>query len=130
MGCARPPPRALRHRAATVLARGPRDRGGCAPHDAAARHGNLDIQPARGRLALGALAQGCGILAHLEGPADRPLRHDQPREPAQARPRGRSEEHTSELQSLMRISYAVIRLKKKSNHNHSTEKSYRQNTVY
>src|SRR3546814_7226757 len=30
------------------------------------------------------------------------------------RPFGRSEEHTSELQSLMRISYAVFRLKKKS----------------
>src|SRR3546814_6820367 len=29
------------------------------------------------------------------------------------RPRRRSEEHTSELQSLMRISYAVVRLKKK-----------------
>src|SRR3546814_3295130 len=28
-------------------------------------------------------------------------------------PIGRSEEHTSELQSLMRISYAVFRLKKK-----------------
>src|SRR3546814_10828451 len=30
----------------------------------------------------------------------------------------RSEEHTSELQSLMRISYAVFCLKKKINHNH------------
>src|SRR3546814_3718256 len=29
----------------------------------------------------------------------------------------RSEEHTSELQSLMRISYAVFCLKKKKNHN-------------
>src|SRR3546814_8138825 len=29
---------------------------------------------------------------------------------------GRSEEHTSELQSLMRISYAVSCLKKKTNH--------------
>src|SRR3546814_10312293 len=29
----------------------------------------------------------------------------------------RSEEHTSELQSLMRISYAVFRLTKKNNHN-------------
>src|SRR3546814_1785888 len=29
----------------------------------------------------------------------------------------RSEEHTSELQSLMRISYAVFCLKKKNNHN-------------
>src|SRR3546814_4509204 len=32
---------------------------------------------------------------------------------ARPRPSPRSEEHTSELQSLMRISYAVIRLKKK-----------------
>src|SRR3546814_8992263 len=30
---------------------------------------------------------------------------------------GRSEEHTSELQSLMRISYAVFCLKKKREHN-------------
>src|SRR3546814_8729893 len=30
---------------------------------------------------------------------------------------GRSEEHTSELQSLMRISYAVLCLKKKNNNN-------------
>src|SRR3546814_2031247 len=30
---------------------------------------------------------------------------------------GRSEEHTSELQSLMRISYAVFCLKKKTTHN-------------
>src|SRR3546814_7667689 len=38
----------------------------------------------------------------------------------QAQRRGdalRSEEHTSELQSLMRISYAVFCLKKKTNHN-------------
>src|SRR3546814_1027436 len=32
----------------------------------------------------------------------------------------RSEEHTSELQSLMRISYAVFCLKKKKNNNTST----------
>src|SRR3546814_1752799 len=32
----------------------------------------------------------------------------------QGRPLGRSEEHTSELQSLMRISYAVFCLKKKT----------------
>src|SRR3546814_7912701 len=32
-----------------------------------------------------------------------------------AQPFGRSEEHTSELQSLMRISYAVFCLKKKTN---------------
>src|SRR3546814_6674746 len=33
---------------------------------------------------------------------------------------GRSEEHTSELQSLMRISYAVICLKKKKQYIHET----------
>src|SRR3546814_4902290 len=33
----------------------------------------------------------------------------------------RSEEHTSELQSLMRISYAVFCLKKKNNNNNATQ---------
>src|SRR3546814_8492153 len=33
---------------------------------------------------------------------------------------GRSEEHTSELQSLMRTSYAVFCLKKKKNKNHNS----------
>src|SRR3546814_4213298 len=36
---------------------------------------------------------------------------------APAKVRLRSEEHTSELQSLMRISYAVFCLKKKNTHN-------------
>src|SRR3546814_8065228 len=35
--------------------------------------------------------------------------------------RARSEEHTSELQSLMRISYAVFCLKKKKLHNTTTQ---------
>src|SRR3546814_2661051 len=39
----------------------------------------------------------------------------------------RSEEHTSELQSLMRISYAVFCLKKKNNH-HTKNKSMKQAT--
>src|SRR3546814_3188244 len=39
--------------------------------------------------------------------------------PAGVDPR-RSEEHTSELQSLMRISYAVFCLKKKTNHHTPT----------
>src|SRR3546814_831075 len=34
-------------------------------------------------------------------------------------PTNRSEEHTSELQSLMRISYAVFCLKKKKNNSHN-----------
>src|SRR3546814_7368339 len=37
---------------------------------------------------------------------------------------GRSEEHTSELQSLMRISYAVFCLKKKKNKHHSSSNSH------
>src|SRR3546814_9109127 len=37
-----------------------------------------------------------------------------------ARCAGRSEEHTSELQSLMRISYAVFCLKKKKRNNYIT----------
>src|SRR3546814_1493489 len=36
---------------------------------------------------------------------------------------GRSEEHTSELQSLMRISYAVFCLKKKTNNRENTTRS-------
>src|SRR3546814_6726080 len=36
-------------------------------------------------------------------------------DPAASDGEGRSEEHTSELQSLMRISYAVFCLKKKNN---------------
>src|SRR3546814_5938378 len=38
-----------------------------------------------------------------------------PRHVARIQPLSRSEEHTSELQSLMRISYAVFCLKKKNN---------------
>src|SRR3546814_4077253 len=39
---------------------------------------------------------------------------------------GRSEEHTSELQSLMRISYAVFCLKKKKTTNTKTQKKQRR----
>src|SRR3546814_5934093 len=39
----------------------------------------------------------------------------------QVRRRGRSEEHTSELQSLMRNSYAVLCLKKKTNISNETQ---------
>src|SRR3546814_5984981 len=40
---------------------------------------------------------------------------------AEAHPVGRSEEHTSELQSLMRISYAVFCLKKKKKTKHESK---------
>src|SRR3546814_3423250 len=44
----------------------------------------------------------------------RPDRHRQPGDARRAGRRARSEEHTSELQSLMRSSYAVFCLKKKT----------------
>src|SRR3546814_10653738 len=59
----------------------------------------------------------------LPGPDHR--RRNRPYEahkPTPKRPRPRSEEHTSELQSLMRISYAVFCLKKKK-----TPKKHKQN---
>src|SRR3546814_1013901 len=40
-------------------------------------------------------------------------------------PPERSEEHTSELQSLMRISYAVFCLKKKKSYKHKASDTYR-----
>src|SRR3546814_3175137 len=41
----------------------------------------------------------------------------------------RSEEHTSELQSLMRISYAVFCLKNKNNHQEATTLELKQTTL-
>src|SRR3546814_2935201 len=43
---------------------------------------------------------------------------------------GRSEEHTSELQSLMRNSYAVFCLKKKKIFSHTIEGAYKSATSY
>src|SRR3546814_8752991 len=42
---------------------------------------------------------------------------------------GRSEEHTSELQSLMRNSYAVFCLKKKTTHNTKEHRKHEQTTL-
>src|SRR3546814_10410300 len=57
--------------------------------------------------------QGCVSLPCRRTGAS--ARLDQTDAPAELRAAGRSEEHTSELQSLMRISYAVFCLKKKHN---------------
>src|SRR3546814_8110543 len=43
---------------------------------------------------------------------------------------GRSEEHTSELQSLMRISYAVFCLKKKNTIDYTSYTQHNNNTEY
>src|SRR3546814_2225365 len=42
---------------------------------------------------------------------------------------GRSEEHTSELQSLMRISYAVFCLKKKRNNTYISSSTHKYDTT-
>src|SRR3546814_2641344 len=57
-------------------------------------------------IGLVALLRSASFKAFVEGIAGKPLRG-----------RNRSEEHTSELQSLMRISYAVFCMKKTKIHN-------------
>src|SRR3546814_1394081 len=66
----------------------------------------LDLTPRRPLV----LAAGSGAYLYLLGDAIR----------------RRSEEHTSELQSLMRISYAVFCLKKKT---HKKQRDYNKNTL-
>src|SRR3546814_2792846 len=51
-------------------------------------------------------------------------------EPGRQRDDARSEEHTSELQSLMRISYAVFCLKKKQHHNYIYLYMHQNNNNY
>src|SRR3546814_1111461 len=61
--------------------------------------------------------------------ADHPLR-DRARLRGLADIHSRSEEHTSELQSLMRISYAVFCLKKKTKHeNHTIQETSKINHI-
>src|SRR3546814_7112444 len=68
---------------------------------------------------------------HNNAPLFHPLLREQRSRIMSARGEARSEEHTSELQSLMRISYAVFCLKKKKNRHLCTEthKHLRQSTT-
>src|SRR3546814_7935121 len=74
------------------------------------RPGSAEGQHLAGRLAGGQAVEGFVDLVQTNGAAAQP----------------RSEEHTSELQSLMRISYAVFCLKKKKN-NISNTKNHQHN---
>src|SRR3546814_9518891 len=69
---------------------------------------------------IGELIRDNTKVVYLEAPGSQTFEmQDVPAIAAAARARGakvRSEEHTSELQSLMRISYAVFCLKKKNQH--------------
>src|SRR3546814_9476277 len=90
------------------------------------------LQRERGRLALaqahavqpGLLADGQAAVGTVGGRQRRPAATPGLR--IEHLLRVRSEEHTSELQSLMRISYAVLCLTKK---NHLTNKRYRTLTT-
>src|SRR3546814_6916672 len=63
--------------------------------------------------------RGCPAPRRKHGPRHR-----------HGRDRGlRSEEHTSELQSLMRISYAVFCLKKKTHTTHQTTYTYKHTSI-
>src|SRR3546814_7426852 len=62
-------------------------------------------------------AAGGGAGGTAAGKTDGPLRPGPLRLPPPPPPPPRSEEHTSELQSLMRISYAVFCLNKKTHKN-------------
>src|SRR3546814_1624883 len=85
-------------------------RGGGSRRDEDAARASRPFPAARHRR--GAAARALQPLRLLQG-VRRPIR---PRLRAGLRSAGnRSEEHTSELQSLMRISYAVFCLKKKNN---------------
>src|SRR3546814_3850708 len=75
-----------------------------------------DCPPAASRS--GQRRAGCRVSPASPRPANVPCGHFQ--ETGQLPKRKRSEEHTSELQSLMRISYAVFCLKKKHKHNNTS----------
>src|SRR3546814_9605751 len=76
------------------------------------------------------------IAAHIGERIGNDLGAAEPRKFVQNEQHGRSEEHTSELQSLMRISYAVFCLKKKTkintrtnNHKIKPITTHRQSTI-
>src|SRR3546814_4282195 len=81
--------------------------------------------------------RSCGhapAIASRRAPAPRDSLPDANRTSGLRSPAGfpgrRSEEHTSELQSLMRISYAVFCLKKKNNQQHTTLKTQQTTTTH
>src|SRR3546814_9231518 len=76
---------------------------------AAAGHGVELSHPCAGSAGFRRGDTGCAVAADIQH--------------LPARDRPRSEEHTSELQSLMRISYAVFCLKKKKKHNKNKDKT-------
>src|SRR3546814_9723613 len=79
-------------------------------HVAAVRRFRRAARPAFERIGIGAVGDELDDAAERACAIERPLRAAQHLDPRDVE---RSEEHTSELQSLMRISYAVFCLKTK-----------------
>src|SRR3546814_8739139 len=69
---------------------------------------------------VGEAVDGRGVGVGHDGP---PVSKNEKRPERLRRPAARSEEHTSELQSLMRISYAVFCLKKKKEKDYKKEQN-------
>src|SRR3546814_7055436 len=97
----------------------------------------MQVQPvvgARVAIGFGGVESGLHFRALLRPEPDRLEIREAPPDFAEPRIGGeraaiggdRSEEHTSELQSLMRISYAVFCLKKKNTKNKQTQHAQKQ----
>src|SRR3546814_6965873 len=71
-------------------------------------------------IATGGIDLSVGAVMAISGAVAASLADSQPIAVALLAALARSEEHTSELQSLMRTSYAVFCLKKKNSHKHKT----------
>src|SRR3546814_10154052 len=80
------------------------------------RHPGADHEPRGPGRRVVLAAGGRAVLLHRHPPVLRPMRSAS----GLTRTLGRSEEHTSELQSLMRISYAVFCWKKKTRQTNNT----------
>src|SRR3546814_7356771 len=113
----RRPPRSTRNDTLlpyTTLFRSNGDAEGEAPHQASAETGRQAFHGL-----FGALRRGRRRIRgshRVSSPGLVMMKPGRPRRPGQKGIRARSEEHTSELQSLMRISYAVFCLTKKTLH--------------
>src|SRR3546814_10412502 len=78
-------------------------------------HGNCACGNRNAVWELAVEALGCPLQPWDDAPPHHPADHQRPAEQRDPQQQfDRSEEHTSELQSLMRISYAVFCLKKKN----------------
>src|SRR3546814_2704477 len=81
-------------------------------------HRDLESAVLKGRFA-GGRCYGYSTVRPFDA-AGTPIKGEREIDPAEAEIVVRSEEHTSELQSLMRISYAVFCLKKKNTNNNNS----------